>query len=48
MNKKVVGHKTNNGGNQEKMNLKFLLILWINYDCGMSDEDTRQERERIS
>ena len=28
---------------QEKMNLKFLLITWINYDPEMSGEDTRQE-----
>ncbi len=26
-----------------RMNLKYLLITWINYDCEMSGEDTRQE-----
>ena len=28
----------------ERMNLKYLLIIWINYDFRMSGEDTRQER----
>jgi hypothetical protein len=28
---------------QEKMNLRYLLITWINYDPEMSGEDTRQE-----
>ena len=31
---------------QAKMNLRYLLITWINYDPEMSGEDTRQEGGR--